>query len=143
MPALLMDFGPGEALTLLVEDFRKNTGLTFHFVNELFPEGSQLNKEKGIALYRIAQEALHNAIKHAGASTIKMSVTEFDDHVDFFLSDDGQGFDLPSSNQGSGLRNIRERVLILGGTIHIDTGKKGTTIEVTLPTNDDQDYHSR
>ena len=137
MPAVLMDFGPGEALAILVDDLRKSVGIDIQYINELFSENSQLGKEKGIALYRIAQEALNNAIKHSCATTIKMSVTEFEDHVDFYIRDNGKGFDPHHKTAGDGLRNIRERVLILNGTIHIDTGNQGTTIEIELPIKDD------
>ncbi len=136
MPAVLVDFGPGEALAMLVDEFQKNTDINIQYVNELLPN-TRLSKEKGIALYRIAQEALNNAIKHAGASTIKISLTEFDDNVHFYISDDGRGFAPQPKNTGMGLKNIRERVLILGGNMHIEPENSGVTIEIELPIEDD------
>lgn len=137
MPAVLMDFGPGEALSILADDLQKSAGVTIHYVNELVTDNSQLGKQKGIALYRVAQEALNNAIKHAEATTIKMSLTEFDDQVVFYIRDDGKGFDLAHNTNGGGLRNIKERVFILNGTMQIDTGSQGTSIEIEIPIHDD------
>ena len=86
MPAVLRDFGPGEALNQLVEQTRQSTDLEFHYANDLSRESS-LPKEVSITLYRIAQEAINNTIKHAAATQIVMSLTEFDDQVVFYYKD--------------------------------------------------------
>ncbi|MEM8965201.1 MAG: ATP-binding protein [Bacteroidota bacterium] len=133
MPAVLSDFGPGEALNQLVREIQKNTKVTFRYANDLLPD-SQLNKEQGIALYRIAQEAINNTLKHAQASKISMSLTEFDDRVVFYYKDDGTGLDWQKAQQaeGKGLKNIRERVSILGGTVQF-SNEEGAVIEVEIP----------
>ncbi len=133
MPAVLSDFGPGEALRQLASDVEKNTALTVRYANDLLSP-SCLSKETGIALYRIAQEAINNTLKHAQATEIVMSLTEFDDQVIFYYKDDGVGVDpanLLNSN-GKGLKNIHERVRILGGTVRIKRDE-GTRIEAEIP----------
>ncbi len=142
MPAVLMDFGPGEALAMLVDDLRKNTNITFHYLNELETVNSNLEKEIGIAVYRICQEALNNAVKHARATVIQLTVTEFEDHIDLFIRDNGRGFDPTVSTKGSGLRNISERVSILGGDIAVNSGPSGTVIEIELPLPNDKNNFS-
>ena len=133
MPAVLSDFGPGEALNQLVWEIQKNSHLTVRYVNDLLAE-SQLGKEAGIALYRIAQEAINNTLKHAEATEITMSLTEFEDQVVFYYRDNGKGFDLQKvyQAQGKGLKNIQERIGILGGIVRIHSSD-GTTIEAEIP----------
>ncbi|MGB3777714.1 MAG: histidine kinase [Tunicatimonas sp.] len=133
MPAVLSDFGPGEALRQLASEVEKNTALTVRYANDLLAP-SRLNKETGIALYRIAQEAINNTLKHAQATEIVMSLTEFDDQVIFYYKDNGVGFDPVRlrNSDGKGLKNIHERVRILGGTVHIYR-EQGTLIEAEIP----------
>ena len=133
MPAVLSDFGPGEALRQLASEVEKNTTLTVRYANDLLAP-SRLNKEAGIALYRIAQESTNNTLKHARATEIVMSLTEFDDQVIFYYKDNGVGLNSAKlhNSDGKGLKNIRERVRILGGTVRIYQDH-GTTIEAEIP----------
>ncbi len=133
MPAVLNDFGPGEALRQLASEIEKNTALTARYANDLLSP-SRLSKETGIALYRIAQEAINNTIKHANATQLVMSLTEFDDRVVFYYRDNGVGIDLAKmrNSDGKGLKNIRERVRILAGTVRIYRDH-GTLIEAEIP----------
>lgn len=136
MPSLIRDFGPGVALEQLVNDLNRNLSETkIHFVNAVLAEDSKIDNSVGIAVYRIGQESLNNAIKHAGATRIKMSVTEFEDHVNFFIKDDGKGFvpDALHNTQGKGIRNIKERVNMLNGDLIIESDHSGTTIEAIIP----------
>src|SRR5690606_24162478 len=80
MPGVLIDFGPAEAISTMVEDIRKQTGVNITFSAYKSTEHSHIGKDEGIALYRIAQEAINNALKHARASEIKISLTEFEEH---------------------------------------------------------------
>jgi signal transduction histidine kinase len=87
------------------------------------------------ALYRIAQEALHNTVKHAGATEVRLSLARGDDEIILAVEDNGKGFDASGSFPGHlGLHSMRERVERLGGTLEIEsTVGKGTTIPVRLP----------
>jgi signal transduction histidine kinase len=82
---------------------------------------------------RIAQEALHNAVRHAGASHIAIHI---DDGLVLEVADDGSGFD-PSDPElrarHLGLTSMEERARRLGGQLHIDSGARGTTVRLEVP----------
>jgi PAS domain S-box-containing protein len=102
-------------------------------------EGDVVSIDLGSALclYRIAQEALHNVVKHAHARHAEIRVLRTDDSVELTVTDDGQGFDLGKTRRGGkglGLVNISERVRIAGGTLTLVTEcEKGTQLRVCLP----------
>jgi signal transduction histidine kinase len=85
-------------------------------------------------LYRVAQEALHNVVKHAGATTVRVRLTQSDGSVTLAISDNGKGFDPAGDFPGHlGLRSMRERALAAGGVLAIEsTPGAGTTVRVTL-----------
>ncbi len=87
-------------------------------------------------LYRIAQEALNNCLKHAGATAVQVHLEAASDEVILEIVDNGCGFgaDLQSRSGGLGLNNMRERAAQIGGklTIHTAPGA-GTTIRVVIP----------
>ncbi|HEU5347098.1 MAG TPA: ATP-binding protein, partial [Ktedonobacterales bacterium] len=87
------------------------------------------------AFYRIAQEALHNAVKHAHATTLDVTLQTAPDAVTLSVADDGAGFDPSASFPGHlGLRSMRERIMRLGGNLNITSAPgQGTTVRATLP----------
>ncbi|MFM7023828.1 MAG: ATP-binding protein [Flavobacteriales bacterium] len=133
MPSVLLDFGVGSAIKNLVELLSKSSDSRIVYVDDILKSNSKLSKEINVALYRIAQEALNNAIKYAAAHNIKISITEFPDKVSLFVSDDGSGFSAENVGDGKGLQNMRERVRLLNGEIFINSDKDGTVIEVEIP----------
>lgn len=85
-------------------------------------------------LYRIAQEALNNILKHAAASSVTLYLRANGNRVELEVIDDGTGFDLAQAEKagGMGLKNIRERARKIGGSVEINTGPgQGTKIIVT------------
>jgi len=90
--------------------------------------------EKKEALYRIAQEALQNTVKHAGATNVDLCVGRVDGSVTLDISDDGAGFDPTGAFPGHlGLKSMRERAERLGGTLEIEsTPGEGTRIRVRI-----------
>jgi two-component system, NarL family, sensor kinase len=132
MPSVLEDFGAGEAIGNLVNQLNSSSSLNIRYNKDTL-EKSGIPKAVNIVLYRIAQEALNNAIRHARATEIRISLTEFEEHVSLFISDNGHGFDQNAIFSGNGLRNMRERVKLVDGTIDIHSNTKGTTIEVEIP----------
>ena len=94
-----------------------------------------------VTLLRIAQEALTNISRHAGATTVDVVLTVFDDAAHLDVRDDGRGFDPGVARSsvghlcgGYGLPGIRERVVAQGGTVEIETAiDAGTTVAVVLP----------
>lgn len=91
-----------------------------------------------ITVYRIVQELLTNAIKHAQARTIVVQCSENENHLYIAVEDDGVGFDPKTARQGKGigLSNIENRVTILNGTVDVEskTGE-GTTFHIDIPLN--------
>lgn len=89
------------------------------------------------ALYRIAQEALNNVVKHAGACCVQVQLNLSTEQVILTIGDDGHGFDptaLNTSGRHLGLISMRERATELGGRLDLDsTPGKGTQIVVTVP----------
>ncbi len=98
-----------------------------------------------IALYRILQEALSNAYRHAGVKQVKVTLSTDDGHVRLEVADDGRGFTAPplvgpeatERVEHIGLRGMRERVSLVGGTMAIETAPgRGTRITVDAPANE-------
>jgi signal transduction histidine kinase len=86
-------------------------------------------------LYRIAQEALHNVVKHAGARQVRLELDRVAEGVRLRVIDDGRGFDPTAVPDGHlGLAGMRSRAERLGGRITVTTAHgEGTTIEVVVP----------
>lgn len=134
MPSVLRDFGVTEAIDNLVLQIKSSTNLDIEFDHYMDDE-SDLPESVNTALYRIAQEAFNNILKHAGASEVRVSLTIIDGWLSFFISDNGQGCDPAMIVYGSGIRNMKERVRLLNGTFNFDAKTDGTTIEIEIPLN--------
>jgi two-component system sensor histidine kinase UhpB len=95
-----------------------------------------LTPEAELAIYRIVQEALTNAARHASARRIDLSVVLANDQLTISIADDGVG--LPASRaERAGLRGMRERALAIGGSLTIGSAPEGgarVTLDVPLPT---------
>ncbi|MEP6591666.1 MAG: sensor histidine kinase [Gemmatimonadota bacterium] len=91
-----------------------------------------------LACYRITQEAINNARRHAGASRIEVLVDEINGTIDLTIRDNGRGFVVPPDSKlaSLGLRSMRERASALGGTLTITSAlQDGTTVHARLPTS--------
>ncbi|WP_446731151.1 PAS domain-containing sensor histidine kinase [Pseudomonas sp. CFBP 8772] len=88
-----------------------------------------------IGLFRILQESLTNVMRHAEAHTVELSLTLSDGVLCLRIADDGKGFDLGAERPASfGLVGMRERVLIMGGQLHLDSlPGEGTTLRIHIP----------
>ncbi len=85
-------------------------------------------------LFRIAQEALTNAVRHAGAGSVRIGVLHEDGAVAVLVQDDGQGFSQDESAGSIGLRGMRERARLIGGTLDVDSvAGWGTRVRVRVP----------
>jgi len=101
-----------------------------HDVQSAFP------REIGLCLFRVLQEALHNAAKHSGVKRIQVQLSENSGEIHLSIKDLGKGFDVEAVKQrrGLGLISMRERVRLVSGTITIDSKPMGgTTIDVRVP----------
>jgi signal transduction histidine kinase len=92
-----------------------------------------LNEKAEAALYRVAQEALHNALRHAGASSIAVTLSRTPRLVVLEVSDDGHGFVADAPSGGLGLASMRERAAAAGGALTIRSTAKGTRVRMTVP----------
>ncbi|HEU4497220.1 MAG TPA: ATP-binding protein [Flavobacterium sp.] len=96
---------------------------------------SRLPQHYEIAVYRIIQELLNNALKHAGASEILVACSKNQDTFFITVEDNGAGFDKAQANdfKGMGLRNLRNRIAFFGGKIEIDSQKgRGTAVYIEV-----------
>lgn len=98
-----------------------------------------LEKNKALSLYRIVQELVNNALKHAQASAIMVQLNQHDRRLVITVEDDGKGFDPKNkpekgvNTEGVGLMNLRNRVQLLAGTLTIDTAQgKGTSVQIEV-----------
>ena len=84
--------------------------------------------------YRIVQELINNILKHAEATKADVQLTKHEDHLNIVITDNGKGF-IKNKKQGIGLRNIKERLQKIKGTLDIDSGSShGTSITIDIPT---------
>ena len=134
-PAALDELGLVPAIETLAQRTATLEGLTLETNVELGLErGARLDPEVENTLYRLAQEALTNIVKHAKASRIRMTLIRRDAGVQLIVSDDGAGFDPSDPTDGFGLVGMRERVALTGGSIEIDSKPgRGTTLKADLP----------
>ncbi|MEI6766700.1 MAG: histidine kinase [Bacteroidota bacterium] len=133
-PAGLLEFGIVTGLSKLCTDASEQTGISVQFESESIHE--TLSKKNITYLYRIAQEAINNSVKHASANLIKVELKFNDGFVCLTVSDDGKGFKTGKTHPyvGNGIYNMRERASLLQGTIDISSEPgKGTVIMVKIP----------
>jgi len=93
----------------------------------------QLPPEIETTVYRLVQEALTNVVKHARATTARVSVGLEEREVMVEVEDDGEGFDTGTRSGGFGLTGLRERVGVAGGTLWLESGESGTLVRARLP----------
>ena len=138
MPSVLDDFGLAPGLQSLCEQFSKGSELRVTFHAHGLTE--RLTPEVETGVYRIAQEALNNIAKHAGAKEVEVQIVKHADRLRLTVEDDGIGMNvLPAASRslfggGTGLVGMRERASSFNGTLVIDsTPGKGSTIDVEIP----------
>jgi signal transduction histidine kinase len=141
MPTTLQDFGVAASIRLLANQLNRASGLKIDTqqVHDIRRVASQTE----ISLYRIAQEAFNNTLKHAQATQLSVSLTLQASNILLVIQDNGQGFEPKAKvrNQqnmtGNGLSNMRTRTELLGGKLTIkSTIGGGTIITVKIPTQE-------
>lgn len=131
-PPILDEVGLPEALRARLDAVERRSGIACRLD---LAAADCLPPHLETGLYRIAQEALNNVLKHARASRVSLSLQQNGAGVRLEVCDDGAGFD-PSASEGRGfgLRNMRERALKLGGALTLDSAPgQGTRVLVEAP----------
>jgi PAS domain S-box-containing protein len=136
-PTVLDDLGLLAALENYVRRWSKHSGIEAE-LHVWGMERDRLTNEIEITLYRITQEALTNIARHAGAGNVDLLLERRTDQVSLIVEDDGRGFDveqtLRSERGGFGLIGMRERVALVGGSLHVESKPgQGTTVVVRIP----------
>jgi len=133
-PSMLDDFGLVPALNWHAREMTKRTGL--NVVLSADEAADDLPDDHKTCIYRLVQEAVNNAARHANARTVEVNVRREDHSVLFNVRDDGSGFDTRFV-RGLGLLGMEERVRRLGGRLTIESSPgRGTSISAELPVVD-------
>ena len=125
--------GSVRALKSWCKEFGGRQKMEIDFRSDVF---SFVPPEIGICFLRVLQEALHNAVKHSGATRIEVQVSEQADEVHLTIHDSGKGFDVEAAKQGPGLglTSMQERLRLVNGTFTIQSRPRGgTTIHACVP----------
>lgn len=131
-PAMLDDLGLAAALEHHVARFSESTGIVCELA--MNREEFELDDRLATALFRLVQESLTNAARHAAAKRVTMRIEDLDDAIRLAVADDGRGFAVTADHKGFGLLGMHERVKTLGGSLMIDsTPGGGTRVEARLP----------
>jgi PAS domain S-box-containing protein len=136
-PAALDELGLAASVRDLADRTQAVYGLEVETVVDLPAAGEaahRLDEEVETAAYRIVQESLNNAARHARASRVVVELARRNGVLEVSVSDDGSGFDATGAGSGFGLRGMRERAELLDGRIEIDSGAgRGTRVAAALP----------
>ncbi|GAB4036936.1 sensor histidine kinase [Spirosoma gilvum] len=155
MPSVLSDFGIVPAIKMLAEQDRSET-IDVTFKTNLTTDMPRLDKNVEIMLYRVTQEAVSNAVRHAKPSHVHIELKDRGNSLQLVVSDDGTGFDVPRANQpnelmkpildaehtrmaksrppSQGLHNILERTKLVNGKLKINSiPGKGTKLQISIP----------
>ncbi len=137
-PSVLSDFGLGPAIKLLAEQYQKAGRIPIEITETI---KNRLPEKVETGLYRIVQEAIHNAQKYSNASLIKLNISEKNKELKLIITDNGGGFN-PNLKEiqnkekigGTGINNMKTRAELLNGSFSIKSKiEEGTQILIKLP----------
>jgi two-component system NarL family sensor kinase len=134
-PALIEHAGLGAALESLAVDISRSSGVQID-VNGASVQHLTLSREHALLLYRIAQEALRNVVKHSGVKDAKLTVALNDRSIQLTIADKGRGFvaDDTARSRGLGLISMAERARLADGRLEVwSQPGGGTTVRATVP----------
>lgn len=131
-PGVLDDLGLTTALASLASEVSERGGPRVErAVGAGLPD---LAPEVELVVYRVAQEALTNVLRHAAARSVGLSLTRRGDAVVLEVRDDGRGFDVDgATREGAGLLGMRDRAVLVGGTLRVDSDRGGTRVRLEVP----------
>lgn len=145
-PSLLDDLGLLPAIAWYGEERLKPKGVEFSLEDRT--QGERLPRPVETALFRIVQESLTNILRHAQASEVRLRLERQADGISLEIEDNGRGFDTRTLDapdpgaRGVGLRGMRERAAILGGTLELHSSPgEGTCIRISFPVYAEEVVH--
>jgi signal transduction histidine kinase len=132
-PSILDDLGLPAALRWQVGEYEKHTKLRLQL--DMPDPDIALDRERGLALFRIFQETVTNVARHANAASVWITLAQNDRAYVLTVRDDGDGVSdealrKPTSH---GVRGMRERAQHFGGNLSVSSSGEGTTVVVTIP----------
>ncbi len=133
-PSVIDDLVLEEALRVECERAARRAGVAVAFHGDA--AGGEVRGDAALCLFRVAQEALRNAVRHAQAQRIELRLRREHGGTELSVQDDGSGFDAQGERERAslGLASMRERVALLGGRLHIRSRRgQGTTVTAWLP----------
>ena len=138
-PSLLDDLGLGPAVQWQLERFSSRSGIQYTLIGADI--GEHLPDAVKTCVFRIAQEALNNCEKYAGAANLRVILRHENDRVSLEVEDDGAGFKLDARglpSRGTGILGMKERAHNLGGVLNVESAPgEGTRVALVLPVNEE------
>src|SRR5262249_54581213 len=130
-PSILDDFGLNASLRWLADNLAERSGKPVRFTSSFT---GRLDGSVETQLFRIAQEALTNVVRHADATEVEVELARADRHVLLRVSDNGRGMDVAGSTHGSGLVGMRARARAAGAHLSVESRPgEGVSIRVQVP----------
>ena len=138
VPSTLEDFGLMSAIDEFIQKVHLASGALFVFSHEGIDIKQRFNKKIELTIYRVIQELINNALKHAEAKEITLKLTTEGNKIIFTFTDNGKGFDFErvrkDQKSGLGMRNIESRLSIVNGLFDIQSAiGKGTKTMIEIP----------
>jgi signal transduction histidine kinase len=131
MPRILEKGGLELALRELCQDSNRPSEVEVSYVSLDIPPN--IPKDKALAIYRVTQELLKNALKHANASEIIVQLQGEEERLNLTVEDDGKGFDPSTVLTGLGLEGIQSRISFFDGSVDLDSiPGQGTSFHISL-----------
>lgn len=131
-PEALTELGLEQALAALTSRLQDESGVPIRYRPSR--RALDLGEERELVVYRVAQESLTNAVRHANATRVDLSLEPLHDHVLLTVTDDGRGLpNVPTTRYG--ILGMRERALLIGATLSVADGPTGgVTVTLAVPT---------
>jgi len=130
-PTALDDLGLKAAMAGYVKELGQG-GMRASF--EAHGDFSDLPQDVQLVVYRVAQEALSNALRHASAENVRVALVREDGEVELRVGDDGRGFSFEQAARGLGIAGMRERALLVGGDLRVESRPElGTRVSLRVP----------
>ncbi len=131
-PTALDDLGLRAALSALTDELGQKSGIGTSF--EGTGELGSVPMDVQLVTYRVAQEALSNAAQHSEAERIRVRLDHDAEGIELSVSDDGQGFTFDQAARGLGIGGMRERALLVGGEVAVESRPQiGTKVRLRVP----------